>query len=156
MNRTIRNGARFATALLFVSLLVGIASPSASAALPSCWADGCWGKNPALYVCGDDPTQITTLSTYQDEFGHKLELRWSRACRSAWVRWRYTDGPVRIVPSVWVPGGTSVGFIDATADGKYWWTGMVDGREGIEDCYGAHIYNRDGSYNRWQFMGCVA
>lgn len=122
------------------------ASPVAAAA---CWGPSCNGLNPQGRCDGD----ARTISGRTAWSGQYIELRYSPSCGAAWVRWapRGTSGPYA-VPSVWNPGGRSYGV--TAWNGYFHWTAMVDGRVGIEDCYGAQNY-QSGRWIKWEFYGCV-
>jgi hypothetical protein len=72
-----------AAALVLASGALGASAGSASAA--SCYGDYCSGKNPMATGCAAD---AETIAVRDDIVGARLDMRWSRTCKTAWARWQ--------------------------------------------------------------------
>lgn len=81
-----RRGSRLCHAVVIPIVaftLAGVGAGSASAA--SCYGDYCSGKDPAATGCAAD---AVTLAVREDVVGARLDMRWSRICKTAWARWQ--------------------------------------------------------------------
>ncbi len=73
----------FATAALILTGVAAALVPATAAhAAVGCYAGTCTGKDPSAQGCGADATTIDSRTEGTD----LLELRFSRACWAAWVR----------------------------------------------------------------------
>jgi hypothetical protein len=70
-----------ATALAFGVIAVGAGAADAA----SCYGDYCSGQDPAATGCDRG---ATTIAVRSDIVGARLDMRWSRKCKTAWARWQ--------------------------------------------------------------------
>jgi len=107
--------------------------------IPTQFADGSWDKPIQL------PNGTTIGWTKNAE---------SLNCGSTWFEhFALSNTSYTIDMSIWHPNQPSV---DVWSGPWTSWqnTPTLDIRHGVQNCAGAQIYHRNGSWVRWQFFGC--
>ena len=117
---------QLALAMALLTMTVGgtaVLVDDEPASAVSCWGDWCSGRDPSSTGCDRDATTVAHRTWAGT--GLRLEMRYSRTCKTQWARlnWPYharTAGELKIVQST---GYTQRGVINYNS---YWaWSPMI-------------------------------
>lgn len=76
---------RVAATAAIASLFMVAGAGAGTAQAASCFGDYCSGQDPAATGCAAD---AETIAVEEDVVGARLDMRWSRTCKTAWARWQ--------------------------------------------------------------------
>ena len=112
-----------------------LAVPTASAAAPSCYNDGCYGLDPKATGCAADAFTVASQGVSGDR--GMLQIRYSKTCRAFWARYTAPNGP-----SAYISGALD-GYVITGGRVTIWHEGLPsEGQAGFNPIPGGSTWTK--------------